>query len=51
MKKEWSITNLTAVGSNIGAENERFWTIFGVFWPSRVAFVVEGTLCDLETPS
>ena len=47
---ELLVTNVTAVGSPIGAENTVFGVIFGVCWQIWATFVTRVLLCDLETP-
>ena len=52
LKKEWLVTNETAVGSPDRAECGILEiNLAGCFWPIQAAFVVEEPLCDVETPA
>ena len=53
MKKEWLVTNATAIGSPGRAEHAVFGGDFGLacFWPIRDTFVVAEPLCDVGTSS
>ena len=51
MKKEWLITNVTAVGSPDRAEYDIFGVILGNFRPIQAAFEVGEPLCDVGVRS
>ena len=50
MKREWLVTNVTAVGSPDRVEHTVFGAILGVFQPIQATCVVEETHCDVRIP-
>ena len=50
MKKEWSVTNVTAVAPLIRAESVVFWDIFDFFGLLDLLLFWGEARCDLDTP-